>query len=357
MRLFTVSLLISLLFGCTESHFPVNEGNQEKVTKEIGAKVVPLTNANIKSFYRTRRDYTETRLPVLDDWNYLIGVGDIVSVAVFDHPELALPARNGLEFATGFRIQADGSFYYPYIGQVRALDRTVNQLRSEISQRLKAFLNDPQVDVRISEFNSQGIIVSGEVKAPRRQKLSTVPLTLLESLNASGGWTAGADIARITVRRNDRLYRVDLRGFLEGNLKKNNPVLVSGDVIHVPTIENLEAFVMGEISNTKSVNLSTQLVSLTDAVIEAGGPRQVRSDARGVFVFRQVGDQMNVFQLNTQSPAGWLLGTKFTLQPQDIVFVTTAPLQVWNDTINKILPYISAVNTLDDLQRRYGLGL
>ncbi len=64
--------------------------------------------------------------------------------------------------------------------------------------------------MRVAAFNSQNAIVAGEVKAPNRQALTTVPLTLLEAINAAGGLNDGSDKSRISLQRNGRTYRVDL---------------------------------------------------------------------------------------------------------------------------------------------------
>ena len=55
---------------------------------------------------------------------------------------------------------------------------------------------------------------------------------------------------------------------------------------------------------------------------------------------------MTVFQLETSSPTGLLLGTRFVLEPGDVVYVTRNPLQRWNDTISKLLPTVQATNVV-----------
>ncbi|MDP1576438.1 MAG: sugar ABC transporter substrate-binding protein, partial [Cypionkella sp.] len=89
-------------------------------------------------------------------------------------------------------------------------------------------------------------------------------------------------------------------------------------------------------------DLSLEPVTLTQALTRQGGVDGLRADARGVFVFRSVGAQMMVFQLETASPVGLLLGTRFVLSAGDVVYVTRSPLQRWNDTISRLLPTVQA---------------
>lgn len=349
-----IFLCACLLTGCSKAMttFPTEADKQQELAADVN--VVRVSSGNIAQFNKSYRSYQRTSLPAVEDWSYRIGVGDIISITVFEHPELSLPSDDDDNGLNGFEVQADGTFYFPFVGEIGAAGKSVQTVRQEVSQRLRTYVNEPQVDVRIAEFNSQNVVVSGEVEAPNRQPLTTVPLTLLQAVNAAGGWKETADVSRITLRRGGKLYRVDLRGFLEANMANNNPVLLAGDVINVPERENQEAFVMGETLRNESVDVTSELVSLTEAVNKAGGPSRVRSDSRGVFVFRYANTQMSVYQFDTTSPDGWLLGTKFTLVPQDVVYITRSPLQHWNDTITLLLPTVSAVSSIESLERNLG---
>lgn len=349
-----ILLCACLLTGCSKAMttFPTEAEDQQELASEVD--IVLVSPENIGQFNKSFRSYQRTALQGASDWSYQIGVGDIISITVFEHPELSLPSGGDDNGLNGFEVQADGTFYFPFVGEIDAAGKSVQTVRQEVSQRLRTYVNDPQVDVRIAEFNSQNIVVSGEVRAPNRQPLTTVPLTLLQAVNAAGGWKDTADVGRITLRRSGKMHRVDLRGFLEANMSGNNPVLLAGDVINVPERENQEAFVMGETLRNESVDVTSELVSLTEAVNKAGGPSRVRSDSRGVFVFRYADSRMSVYQFDTTSPDGWLLGTKFTLAPQDVVYITRSPLQHWNDTITLLLPTVSAISAVESLERNLG---
>jgi polysaccharide export outer membrane protein len=111
----------------------------------------------------------------------------------------------------------------------------------------------------------------------------------------------------------------------------------------------MDAFVLGEIVSPATVDLSEDDISLTQAVTRQGGLSDISGDARGVFVFRNHGNMIHVYQLDTSSPTGFVLGTRFMLSPNDVVFVTRSPLGRWNDTISALLPTISVAGGLDTL--------
>lgn len=343
-----LALALTALVGCSDGYvrFPITEQGQRELGADI--EVIVLDGTNIEGFTRPARGHRPSTLPAGRQWTYLVGPGDILSVIVFNHPELTLPAgpqRSAAE--SGFQIGSDGSFTYPYIGVVRARGRTVDDIRGEISQRLAMFIPDPQVEVRIVDYNAQAIVVSGEVGAPNRQPLTAVPLTLIDAVNAAGGFSDEADLRAVTVQRGGQVHVVDMQGFLSGGLTQNNPLLRDGDVINVPRRRAEEAYLLGELGRPDAIDLSREPVTLTQAITRAGGLTPARADARGVLVFRIHDGRTRVFQLDTSNPAGLLLGTRFVVEPGDVVYVLRSPLQRWNDTIVRLLPTVQAVGAVE----------
>ncbi|MCW1931823.1 polysaccharide biosynthesis/export family protein [Pararhodobacter zhoushanensis] len=338
------------LAGCSDSYlrFPVSADAQRALTEQVD--IIHLNASNIASFSEPTRGYAGTALPSGRGWNYLVGTGDILSVIVFDHPELTLPeGENRSSAESGFRVQSDGTINYPFVGAVTARGRPPEQIRDDLTQRLSRFIPDPQVDVRVAAFNSQGVVVSGEVSAPNRQALTTVPLTLIEAINAAGGASDTADLRAVTVQRSGQVYPVDVQGFLRAGIVQNNPVLRNGDVVSVPRRLAQEAYLLGEVARPDAIDLSLEPVTLTQAVTRLGGLAAPRADMRGIFVFRMTEARPRVFQLDTSSPTGLLLGTRFVLEPGDVVYVVRSPLQRWNDTITRLLPSVRAIDAIDTI--------
>jgi len=342
----------AVLSACSDGHldFPVTA--QAGRALDPGVERVVLDPTNIDAFTRPARGFAATTLSDGRQWTYLVGAGDILSVIVFNHPELTLPAgpqRSAQE--SGFQVASDGTFTYPYIGVVQASGRPVDQIRADIAQRLAAFIPDPQVDVRVASFNAQAVVISGEVMRPNRQPLTAVPLTLIEAVNAAGGFTEEADLRAVSVQRAGRMHHVDMQGFLTAGMARNNPVLRNGDVVNVPRRRAAEAYLLGEVGRREAMDLSLEPITLTQAITRAGGLQSQRADARGVLVFRLQEGRITVFQLDSSTPAGLLLGTRFLLEPGDVVYVLRSPLQRWNDTISRLLPSVQAVDSVERIAR------
>lgn len=353
LRIAPAAIAILMAFSvsaCSDGYieFPTSAEAQQSLGDNV--EVVVLSADNIAAFARPARGFTLTTLPNQRDWTYAVGPGDILSVIVFDHPELTLPAgpqRSAAE--SGFQVASDGTVTYPYIGSFRASGRSVGQIRNDLSTRLADFIPNPQVEVRVAEYNSQSIVVSGAVEIPNRQPLTAVRLSLIEAVNAAGGLSDDADPRIVTVQRGGRVFTVDMQGFLEAGIEQNNPILRNGDIVNIPRRRAEEAYLLGEVARPDVVDLSREPITLTQAITRSGGLQQSRANARGVLVFRADGEVTRVFQLDTTTPAGLLLGTRFVLEPRDVVYVLRSPLQRWNDTIVRLLPTVQAVRTVDDL--------
>lgn len=344
MRLWFALFALLGLAACSTGFvsFPVTPEEQQKLDKNV--EIVPLTAANIGSFASPAQGHSTSGMNSAGDWDYRIGVGDILAVIVFDHPELTLPVGAERPAAeSGFRVQSDGTFFYPFIGQVKAKGRAPEEVRAEVTQRLATYIPNPQVEVRVAAYNSQHVVISGEVTTARKIPLTDVSTTLVDAIAAAGGATEDADMRRVTVQRGGKRFQVDVDGFFAAGISRNNPLLHAGDVVNVPRKRAIEAYLLGQIVRPSVIDLSSDVITLTQAITRQGGLDEKRADARGVFVFRERREGMiTVFQLNIQEPTGFLLGTKFVLEPSDVVYVTRAPIARWNDSISQLLPSVQA---------------
>ena len=349
MRIRLTSLLAAVvvgLMGCSDAsvRFPVTANSQERLPENV--EIIRIDETTIAQFMQRSTVAGPTALPRARIGEYRIGPGDELSIHVFEHPELNIATGDGRVVAS-FRVRTDGTFEYPFVGAVEAGGRTLDEVRTDLKARLSKFIPDPQIDVRIAEFKSLKIVVGGAVRTPNTQFITTSPMTLLEAINSAGGLLPEADSEAIIVRRKGVNYVVNLDAFLTASVSQNNPILAGGDVVSIPTKRKLEAYLLGEIAAPAAIDLSTDTVSLTQALATQGGINEARADARGVFVFRKSDGLFRVFQLDTRLPTSLVLGTAFVIEPADVIYVTKSPLQRWNDTISRVLPTVSAASTAE----------
>lgn len=340
------------LAGCdvTKTDFPVRSAAVRSQVEEMSTNVaiVKLTADNVEAFNAPRNLKGAGGSIPSGGLDYRVGVGDVLDIVVWDHPELNMPAGEGRNpEQAGLRVQADGTFFYPYVGQVAARGRTPEAIRDDLRARLTDYIPDPQVEVRVASYRSQAVSVTGAVNSPSRQPLTDVPLTLLDAIDAAGGLADDADPRTVTIRRAGRTHIVDMQAFLDAGTSGNNPVLQNGDVVSVARAEQQEAYLLGQFVKPSTVDLTRENMTLTQAVTRVGGLKEDSADARGIFVFRDTALGITVYQLDASNPTAYLIGTKFTILPQDVIYVTSAPLHRWNRLISSLLPTLTTVRAAD----------
>ena len=124
---------------------------------------------------------------------YRVGPEDVLNITVWDHPELTIPAgsyRTAEE--SGIEIQANGKIFYPFAGHFSVLNKTVNQIRDILTKRLRTYIQNPQISVRLAGYYSQKIQVLGSVRQPQTQPVKSAPISVMEAINQSGGFDATA---------------------------------------------------------------------------------------------------------------------------------------------------------------------
>jgi len=207
-----------LLSGCAlQGPFfqPQAAGQNIHVKGKVLHPIIIPVNANLYASTTNQPAKNQPSLWYTKQFGYKIGPTDVLTITVWNHPELSTPLRldtaptqnTGLTEATdniipGILVNAKGNIYFPYAGTLHVAGLTANELRILISKKLKYYIRNPQVNVRIAAFRSQTIQVLGAVNQQGSVPLTDHPLTILDAIAQRGGVdNAAADTRHIFVIR------------------------------------------------------------------------------------------------------------------------------------------------------------
>jgi protein involved in polysaccharide export with SLBB domain len=145
-------------------------------------------------------------------------------------------------------IRPDGKIALDLVGDVKAEGQTPDELRAQLLVAYQDKLNNPEITVVVTSFDSHRVYVGGEVKTPGIVMMKG-PLTILAAIMQSGGFNKGtAKLANVVVvrERDGKQFAqsLDLRKALE--LSESTPFyLEPGDVVFVPrtAIDRLDQWV------------------------------------------------------------------------------------------------------------------
>lgn len=285
-RFAVIIAIIGLSLGAVSAQ--VNSGVASSPPREL------LTTNGLPSASRSRVVTPATRVnaasAALDSsvalsQLYRIGVGDVLDVQLADMPT----ARSTL-----FTVLDGGILDYPLAGQlVIVAGKTVEEVAAELRARVKVFEN-PQIVVKVRDFASHNVIITGLVSDPGAKFLrrETIPLyvVLVEAQPRPEALTA------VITRRGQAAINVELND----QRAMSTPVL-PGDVIKVNGSAAAPAgffFAGGAVSSPGQKAFHSGL-TLTQAIIASGGTT------------REAGSKVKI---SRQGADGRLLTTEYNLR-------------------------------------------
>ena len=161
------------------------------------------------------------------DPGYRLGVEDVMLISVWKDEQLTREVV----------VRPDGSFSFPLVGDVQAADRTVEEIRADLVNRLTKYIPNPNVLVAVMKVLSYKIYVVGRVNKPGEYLIGHYT-DVLQALSLAGGLTPFAAENDIKVIRRVKGQQ-QVFPFRYGDLRKGrdleqNILLQRGDVVMVP---------------------------------------------------------------------------------------------------------------------------
>ncbi|MCI5144060.1 MAG: hypothetical protein D3923_00715 [Candidatus Electrothrix sp. AR3] len=251
--------------------------------------------------------------------SYTVGPEDILSVDVYDNPDL-----KGL-----YTVTTHGDIVFPLLGQINVSGMTIAAIKDKLTTLLeKDYLYNPIVSVIISKYQSKKVKIIGNVGKPGIYYLDS-PLRFFDLLTKAGGVSSqlGTIMSghKAHIIRNRAIQKrgkaattkistlyVDLHQLLIEGKDEANIYLQSGDVIYIP--DGSYFHVVGEVKKIGSFPYE-QGTTVLKAITLAGGATQ-KASTKNIAIKRLKNGKVLQLEANMDT----------LLKPDDIVDV---PLSFW----------------------------
>ena len=316
--------------------------------------LIPITPHVVKREREKREKQNTQDISALlsNSSRYKIDTGDVLSIVVWDHPELTnsatgLGAGTGAAAAdvvaatqppVGFSVDQEGMIQFPFAGQLKVSGMTEEQARSLLATKLAKYIRNPKITLRVQAYRSKRVYIDGEVKTPGLQAINDIPMTLTEAINRAGGILPTGDQSRIIVNRGGTNYQINLLQLVQRGVNPANIMLKDGDVVRVRSRDESKIFVSGEVVNPHALPMHNGRLTLNEALGESGGVNPLSGDGSQIYVVRQEGSEQVVYQLDGRKTGALAMAEGFELNPKDLVYVAATPLANWHRAISLIFP-------------------
>lgn len=345
-------------------------------------KVSPNTEMPAGAINPTKANKTDKKTALtqavktnISEGDSLIGPGDILEVNIW---EASPPMLFGSSSSSSVSIMnssnskattlpdqvvnRQGKISIPFAGSVQAAGKTTNQIANEIVQALNGKANFPQVIVRLTRNTNANVTVVGEVTNSLLLPLSPKQEKLLDAIAMAGGVKQPINKVTIQLARGSQSGSMSLETIIKDPAQ--NVQLAPGDVISA-YFQPYSFTSMGATGQNQEVQFEGQGISLAQAMARAGGIKDERADARGVFLFRfedpralaaeytqgvktADGKIPVIYRINLTDPTAFLTAQNFPMHNKDVLYVsnaTSVELQKFlSILVSAIYPVVNAGN-------------
>jgi polysaccharide export outer membrane protein len=261
----TLSAIASslLLFGCGTNLLPGMQNLNTYTMRSTGSQKIKTIKPIL-----TRISPTLIADQKINTYYYHVAPADVLHISVWQHPEFAMEAQSigsplasvqGATGQPGYLVNSDGNIYFPLIGSMHVANRTIDEIRTLVTQGLKSYVPNPQVNVRVADFRGQKV------------------------------------------------------------------------------------YILGEVIKTGYLPLTDQRLSIADALSLSGWFDNKAADPGNIYVIRGDYTHPHIYWLDAKTPDQLLLAERFSLQPHDILYVSSASLTQINRVLEQLLPVVEAV--------------
>lgn len=234
------------------------------------------------------------------DTGYAIGPGDVLQIDVWRQEDI-----------TGeYTVSGDGEITMPLVGNLRLKGLTASAVQRLLLEKYgEKYLRNPQINVKIKDFQNFKIFVMGAVGKPGEYRFGRKTRLLDALINAGGPTEKAGDRATIFRRTpgGDNLTTIsaDLRKLFSEEDLSQNIELENGDVLFISRVDAGSATfrfldrstnqfaVVGQVKKPGTYDF-IEGYSVLNAILSAGGLDEFASPNGTTIIRRENGETVKI---------------------------------------------------------------
>lgn len=241
---------------------------------------------------------------------YYVGPGDIIFVSISGIQE-----RN-----FSLKINPDGHLYIPQIGVLDLRDKTLQQAKDLIKERLLRSFKDVEIYVTLQAFRKIKVSLIGNVMKVGNFIVSSSS-RLLDVFSLSKGITPSSDLRNIRViSKNGLEKKYDLLRFIRLADISQNPNLMDGDIIIVDKAERFVSL-LGHIKYAGNYEYKPN--ETVAEILELAGGLMFKAFKDSIEIIRFTEDGKKQFSIYYNYD--YLMNNDVYLKPNDMIVVREIP--------------------------------
>lgn len=163
-----------------------------------------------------------------DQGSYKIGSGDILEIITWKEPDFSREE---------VLVRIDGKITFPLLNDVQAAGQTTLELKKNMEEKLKDFVETPVITVTVRTPGSQKFYILGEVARTGEYDLIK-NLTVLQAFALAGGFTEWASKNEIILLRRVggeiKMISIKYKDIVKGKDLSQDIPIKANDTIIVP---------------------------------------------------------------------------------------------------------------------------
>jgi len=243
-------------------------------------------------------------------------------------------------------VGSKGNILLPGIGSIKAINRSLAELHTEIDNILTKQGIVPNFQLEISGFESKKFfLISSEhgSQISSEHGSQVIPLTntrlSLKEAILSGGTSTNSDFVLINLERNGSSYQMTFQEMLNGIGSKI--LIENGDTIELKAFKYKpgQVFALSGAGNAELVMINpSKRETLADILFTEKGPlNNLLAKRSEVYLLRGKNPSV-AYHLDAQNVSRILVAAKTELRPNDIVYVADRPIISFARTLEELLP-------------------